>query len=55
MDPSNLRPISTSSVLTQFFEKLVYKQLINCIENHDILFQLQFGFRKGHSEAQAAK
>ena len=53
MDPSNFRPISTLSALTQIFEKLVYKQLINYIEKHDILFQFQFGFRKGHSTAQA--
>ena len=33
--------------------KLVYKQLINYIEKHDIPFQFQFGFRKGHSTAQA--
>ena len=32
---------------------LVYNQLINYIEKHDILFQFRFGFRKGHSTAQA--
>ena len=52
-DKSNFRPISTLSALTQVFEKLVYKQFINYIEKHDILFQFQFGFRKGHSTAQA--
>ena len=52
-DPSNFRPISTLSALTQVFEKLVYRQLINYIEKYDILFQFQFGFRKGHSTAQA--
>ena len=51
-DSSNF-PISTLSTLTQVFEKLVYKQFINYIEKHDVLFQLQFGFRKGHSTAQA--
>ena len=53
MNLSNFRPISTLSTLTQVFEKLVYKQFITYIENHDILFQFQFGFRKGHSTAQA--
>ena len=43
-DPSNFRPISTLSALMQVFEKLVYKQFINYIEKHDILFQFQFGF-----------
>ena len=28
------------------------QQLINYIEKHDILFQFQFGFRKGHSRAE---
>ena len=56
MDPSTFRPIqSTLSALTQIFEKLVYKQLINYIEKHDILFQFQFGFKKGHSTAQAVR
>ena len=54
MNLSNFRPISTLSTLTQVFEKLVYKQFINYIENLDILFQFQFGFRKGHSTVQAA-
>ena len=53
MDPSNFHPISTLSTLTQTFERIVYKQLINYIEKHDILFQFQFGYRKGHSTAQA--
>ena len=53
MNSSNFRPISTLSPLTQIFEKLVYKQLINYIEKHDIFFQFLFGFRKGHSTAQA--
>ena len=29
------------------------KQLINYIEKHNILFQFQFGFRKGHLTVQA--
>lgn len=35
------------------FEKLVYKQLISYFEKLDILFECQFGFRKGRSTAQA--
>ena len=31
MDPSNFRPISTLSALTQVFEKLVYKHFMNYI------------------------
>ena len=52
-DPANFRPISTLSAITQIFEKLIYKQLIGYIEKNDILFEFQFGFRKGRSTAQA--
>ena len=41
------------SSFSQIFEKLVYKQLINCIEKHKILSEFQFGFRKDHSTEQA--
>jgi len=44
-DPANYRPIST---FTQIFEKCIYNQLISYIEKHKIIFQIQFGFRKGH-------
>ena len=47
------RPISTLSTFTQIFEKCIYNQLINYIEKHKIIFQFQYGFRKGHSTAQA--
>ena len=47
------RPISTLSVLTQFFEKVVCKQLVNYLKKHEILYKFQFGFRKGPSTSQA--
>ena len=53
MDPFNYRPISTLSALTQIFEKLICKQLVNYLEKHEILYKFQFGFRKGHSTSQA--
>ena len=52
-EPTNYRPISTLSSFTQIFEKLIHKQLINYIEKQKILFEFQFGFRKGHSTAHA--
>ena len=45
MDPFNYRPISTLSALTQIFEKLVYKQLVNYLEKHEILYEFQFGLK----------
>ena len=53
LDPSNYRPISTLSALTQIFKKLICEQLVNYLERRSILYQYQFGFRKGHSTAQA--
>ena len=35
------------------FEKLVFRQLLNYIEKYEILYQFQFGFRKGRSTEQA--
>ena len=53
MDPFNYRPISTLSALNQIFEKLICKQLVNYLEEHAILYEFQFGFRKGHSTSKA--
>ena len=53
LNPSNYRPISTLSALTQIFEKLICEQLVNYLERRSVLCQYQFGFRKGHSTAQA--
>ena len=50
-DPANYRPIASLSVLSQVFEKLIFKQLSNFIEKHNILFG--YGFRIGHSTSQA--
>ena len=52
-DPSNYRPISTLSALTQIFEKLICEQLVNYLERCSIFYQYQFGFRKRHSIAKA--
>ena len=52
-DPTNYRSISTLSVFTQVFEKLVYRQLLNHIEKYEILYQFQYGFWKGRSTEQA--
>ena len=52
-DPFNFRPISTLSTFTQVLEKLVYKQVINYIEKQNIIYQCQFGFRKGYSTSMA--
>ena len=52
-DPTNYRPISNLSSISQVFEKLVCKQLLSFVEKHKILNECQFGFRKGHSTEHA--
>ena len=48
-DPGNYRPISLLSVSSKIFEKIMHKRLYNFLEVNDILYPLQFGFRKKHS------
>jgi len=46
---SNYRPISLLSNFSKILEKVMYNRLIKYIESLDILYHLQFGFRKNHS------
>jgi hypothetical protein len=50
---NNYRPIALLSVFDKILEKLMYKRLISYIENKNILFKNQFGFRSNHSTIQA--
>ena len=45
-DPSNYRPISLLSVFSKMFEKLMYQRLYGFLNNFDIFYPLQFGFRE---------
>ena len=46
---SNYRPMSLLSVFSKITEKLMYKRLCNFLEVHNVLYNLQFGFRASHS------
>ena len=46
---SSYRPISLLSVFSKIAEKLMYQQLYDFLEEHKILYYLQFGFRANHS------
>jgi hypothetical protein len=46
---SNYRPISLLTNFSKFFEKVVHNRLTSYIEWHEILYSLQFGFRRKHS------
>ena len=50
---SNYRPISLLSNLDKIFEKLIYKRTYDFLQQHNVFFQQQFGFRKKHSTSHA--
>ena len=50
---SNYRPISLLSNLNKIFEKLMYKRIYAFLDKHNILYDLQFGFRAKHSTTHA--
>ena len=52
-DMNNYRPISLLSIFDKIIEKLIHKKLYSFLEEHNILYQNQFGFRKNHSTVYA--
>ena len=50
----NYRPISVLPILSKIFEKCVYRQLVNHLENNNLLSKFQFGFRSRRSTEIAA-
>ena len=46
---ANYRPISLTSIVCKVVEHIIHSQIINHFENHHILTDRQFGFRKGRS------
>ena len=52
-DLNNFRPISILSVLSKPLEKHVHKHLSNFIEDKNLFYEYQSGFRKHHSCATA--
>ena len=49
----NYRPISVLPYFSKIYEQVIYKHLIQYINSNDILYDKQFGFRKGHSTSHA--
>ena len=45
----NYRPIAVISPFSKVLERLVYDQLVSYLERECLLFNFQFGFRKGYS------
>ena len=48
-DINNYIPISLLSIFDKIMEKLVHKRFYNFLEEHNVLYQHQFGFRKNNS------
>ena len=46
---NNYRPISLISSFGKFIEKVVSHQVLSFLNTHNLLYDNQFGFRKGHS------
>ena len=52
-DPSSYRPISLLSVFNRIFEKIMYNRLKSYIEDNEILYKAQYGFRESFSTQHA--
>ena len=53
LEVSNYRPISLLSNIDKIFEKLMHSRLIEFLEEKQILYHRQFGFRKDFSANHA--
>ena len=53
LEPNNYRPISLLSIFDKIIEKLMHKQLYGFLNENNILFENQFGFRKNNSTSFA--
>ena len=52
-DINNYRPISLLSIFDKIIEKAMHKRLYSFLEQHNILYKNQFGFRKNNSTTYA--
>ena len=50
---TNYRPVSVLTIFSKIFEPIVYNKLLSFVNKHNILYNYQFGFRKGHSTQMA--
>ena len=53
LDYSNYRPISLLSNIEEILEKVMYKRLYTFLNNNNISYNLQFGFRQQYSTSHA--
>ena len=48
-NPVNYRPISVLPLISKIIERIVADQLMHHLESNNLLTNMQYGFRKGHS------
>ena len=49
----NYRPISILLYFSKIFEKVIFRYVIEFLEENNILYEYQFGFQKNHSTSHA--
>ena len=52
---SNYRPISILPTLSKIFEKLIHERIYQFLDENQVLYNYQFGFRKAHSTVHAVQ
>ena len=53
LDFLNYRPISLLSVLRKIYEKLIYIRIYSYLDNNNLIYNKQFGFRSNYSTNHA--
>ena len=46
---SNYRPVSMLPILSKILERLMYNRILNYLNNNNLLYEYQYGFREKHS------
>ena len=49
----NYRPISVLPIFSKIFEKIIYSRLYSFLSSMNVIYRMQFGFRKNHSTSHA--
>ena len=49
----NYRPISVLPIFSKIFEKIIYSRLYSLLSSMNVIYRMQFGFRKNHSTSHA--
>ena len=49
----NYRPVSVLSIFSKIYERIIYNRVLKFINNNDLLYKYQFGFRANYSTSMA--